>query len=132
MLRAERGEPGRQPQHRHAGRAGHRQLDVPLALHHVFRGLGAGHQQALHLLCVLLAGNGQPQRARFAHEQLLAEKALELRHLPADGALGEMEFSGRAREAAVAHGRFEGDQAGQGRQGCDAHGGTKTWRQEPP
>src|SRR5262249_38373972 len=62
---------------------------------------------------VFLAGVGEPESARVAHEQLQAEAGLQHVHLMADRALGLIEFFGRSGEAQGSGRGFEGPQGGQ-------------------
>ncbi|MNJ63770.1 hypothetical protein D3C77_596920 [compost metagenome] len=58
-----------------------------------------------------------------ALEQRVREHVLELRHLLADGALGQVQFLGRAGEAEVAGGRFEALKGGSRRHQAFGHDG---------
>ncbi|RWA52444.1 hypothetical protein AU476_17695 [Cupriavidus sp. UYMSc13B] len=126
---AERGQPRRQPQHRHAAGARHRQGGMAAHLHHVFGRFGTAHQQALHHLGIALAADSQAQRARLADKELAPEKAFQLGYLAADRALRQVQFRRGAGEAAVAHRGFKRDQVGQGRERGNTHGG---FRSEKP
>ena len=62
---------------------------------------------------VFLAGVGELESARLAHEQLQAEAGLQHVHLVADRALRLIEFFGRSGEAQGSGRGFEGPQGGQ-------------------
>lgn len=64
-------------------------------------------EDLVHFGEVQRASRGQVQAPANALEQRVRQHVLELRHLLADGALGEVQFLGRAGEAEVAGGRFE-------------------------
>jgi hypothetical protein len=116
-------QPRREPQQRDAGRARDRQFEIAVRFHDVVCGFRALHEQTVDLRRVLLAGDRQPQRTVFAHEQRAAEEFLQLLDLAADRALGQVQFGGGFRETRVPHGGFERDEALKRRQGRDAHGG---------
>ena len=62
---------------------------------------------------VFLAGVGELESARVAHEQLHAEAGLQHIHLVADRALRLIEFFGRSSEAQGPGRGFEGPQGAQ-------------------
>ena len=121
------GQLTRQPD-RGDGRAGRQgQLAIVAAPAQAGRFVTQITQQPLNDAKVVFTRRGQTQPIVVALEERSAEVALQALDLPADGALGQVQFAAGLSEAAMARSRFESAKAGEWREGITrGHAGIRS------
>ena len=124
---SEAAEPMNEPLRREIRRGAHGERAAALALQQAFGSIADAVESVAHDHEIGAACLGDHQPLAFAIEQLQPELGLECFDLMADGALGDAQFLGRAREALVPGRGFESLERIERRQAA-RHGPTEIMR----